>query len=470
MIKSLYIRVVVTFLVSVIAGTVIAFFLSTWIFKDQLNDNAHINIRNFGQDVVEIYRTLPLSEADEFVNKMNQLDLYYIRMVEPSGQTHTFGKDKGHEPISVTQEQVQKVLEGTVLELTPNGLGTVLLGLPVQTASGTRAMFLETLSPPAAAAVIQWGTIFASSSLAAGSLIILIASMFLVRPIKTLTQATKRIAAGDFNVKLNIKQTSELGTLARSFEEMMNDLQQLEHMRREFVANVSHEVQSPLTSISGYAQALKNVELPDQERGRYLDIIISEAKRLSKMSDSLLKLSLLESQSHQLLLVTRDLDEQIRRVIVALQPQWSARDIRFELDLQKVQVLADHDQLNQVWTNIISNGIKFSEDKGSIHVRMERDSRNVTVRISDHGIGIPLEDQKRIFERFFKADRSHSRKYDGSGMGLAITKQIVSLHQGDIHVESKIDQGTTFIITLPIISSISSSSAGSSVPLGKTMD
>ncbi|WP_366296146.1 HAMP domain-containing sensor histidine kinase [Paenibacillus sp. AN1007] len=470
MIKSLYIRVVVTFLVSVIAGTVIAFFLSTWIFKDQLNDNAHINIRNFGQDVVEIYKTLPLSEADEFVNKMKQLDLYYIRMVEPSGQIHTFGKDKGHEPISVTQEQVQKVLEGTVLELTPNGLGTVLLGLPVQTASGTRAMFLETLSPPAAAAVIQWGTIFASSSLAAGSLIILIASMFLVRPIKKLTQATKRIAAGDFNVKLNIKQTSELGTLARSFEEMMNDLQQLEHMRREFVANVSHEVQSPLTSISGYAQALKNVELPDQERGRYLDIIISEAKRLSKMSDSLLKLSLLESQSHQLQLVTRDLDEQIRRVIVALQPQWSARDIRFELELQKVQVLADHDQLNQVWTNIISNGIKFSEDKGSILVRMERDSRNVTVRISDHGIGIPLEDQKRIFERFFKADRSHSRKYDGSGMGLAITKQIVSLHQGDIQVESKIDQGTTFIITLPIISSISSSSAGSSVPLGKTMD
>ncbi|WP_342555912.1 HAMP domain-containing sensor histidine kinase [Paenibacillus sp. FSL R7-0652] len=470
MIKSLYIRVVVTFLVSVIAGTVIAFFLSTWIFKDQLNDNAHINIRNFGQDVVEMYKTLPLSEADEFVNKMKQLDLYYIRMVEPSGQIHTFGKDKGHEPISVTQEQVQKVLEGTVLELTPNGLGTVLLGLPVQTASGTRAMFLETLSPPAAAAVIQWGTIFASSSLAAGSLIILIASMFLVRPIKKLTQATKRIAAGDFNVKLNIKQTSELGTLARSFEEMMNDLQQLEHMRREFVANVSHEVQSPLTSISGYAQALKNVELPDQERGRYLDIIISEAKRLSKMSDSLLKLSLLESQSHQLQLVTRDLDEQIRRVIVALQPQWSARDIRFELELQKVQVLADHDQLNQVWTNIISNGIKFSEDKGSILVRMERDSRNVTVRISDHGIGIPLEDQKRIFERFFKADRSHSRKYDGSGMGLAITKQIVSLHQGDIQVESKIDQGTTFIITLPIISSISSSSAGSSVPLGKTMD
>jgi len=446
----LYIRVVVTFLISVIAGTVIAFLLSTWIFEDQLNENAHINIRNFGQDVVEIYKTLPLSEADTFVNKMKQLDLYYIRMIEPSGQVHTFGKTIDHKPISVTKEQVQKVLEGAVVEATPNGLGTVLLGLPVRTVNGTRAMFLETLSPPAAAAVIQWGTIFATSSLAAGSLIILIASMFLVRPIKTLTQATKRIAAGDFNVKLNIKQSSELGTLARSFEDMMKDLKQLEQMRREFVANVSHEVQSPLTSISGYAQALKNVELPDQERGRYLDIIISEAKRMSKMSDSLLKLSMLESQSHQLQLATRDQDEQIRRVIVALQPQWSDRNIRFELDLQKVQVIADHDQLNQVWTNILSNAIKFSENNGVIHVRMERDVRNVTVQISDQGIGIPLEDQKRIFERFFKADRSHSRKYDGSGMGLAIVKQIISLHKGDITVESKMGQGTTFIVTLPI--------------------
>lgn len=217
----------------------------------------------------------------------------------------------------------------------------------------------------------------------------MVASVYLVRPIKKLTKATKRIAAGDFNVKLNIKQTTEIGTLARSFEEMMHDLQQLEQMRREFVTNVSHEVQSPLTSISGYASALKQVNLSEQERNRYLDIIISEAKRMSKMSDSLLKLSLLESQSQQLRLTTLSLDEQIRRVIVALQPQWSGRNIHFELDLENVKVTADHDQLNQVWTNIIGNSIKFSEDGGMIKVSIEEDFKNVTVRISDTGIGIP---------------------------------------------------------------------------------
>lgn len=450
MIKSLYIRVVLTFLVSVIAGTVIAFCVSTWIFEEKLNVNAQINLRNFGQDVVRIYKALPLREADAFVSEMKQLDSYYIRIYEATGQFQSYGKLNGHKSVMVTMEQLKKVIDGGVVQETPNGIATVLLGLPLKTEMGTKAMFLETLAPPSASFVAKWGLIFAICSLIAGSLLILVASVFLVRPIKKLTKATKRIAAGDFNVKLNIKQTSELGTLARSFEEMMHDLQQLEQMRRDFVSNVSHEVQSPLTSISGYAQALKQVNLADHERSRYLDIIIAEAKRMSKMSDSLLKLSLLESQSQQLRLATLSLDEQIRRVIVALQPQWSARNIHFELDLQTVKVTADHDQLNQVWTNILANSIKFSKDGGVINVSILQDIKNVTVRISDSGIGIPLEDQKRIFERFFKADRSHSRKYEGSGMGLAIVKQIVSLHQGDIRVESEPGQGTTFIVTLPI--------------------
>ncbi|MXO79537.1 GHKL domain-containing protein, partial [Paenibacillus sp. OT2-17] len=156
------------------------------------------------------------------------------------------------------------------------------------------------------------------------------------------------------------------------------------------------------------------------------------------------------SQSQQMRLVTFSLDEQIRRVIVAIQPQWSARNIRFKLNLKTVRLLADQDQLNQVWTNILGNSIKFSKDGGVINVSIKQDIKSVTVRISDTGIGISLEDQKRIFERFFKADRSHSRKYGGSGMGLAIVKQIVSLHEGDIRVESEPGQGTTVIVTLPI--------------------
>lgn len=450
MIKSLYTRVVLIFLVSVIGGTIIAFFVATWVFEDKLNENLQIPLLNFGQDIARIYETLPLSEANTFVSGMNQLKSYHIRIYEETGQFQSYGALNGDKPATVTMEQVTKVLGGEIVQVNPSGVSTVLLGMPLTTEMGTKAMFVEPISLPSTSFVIKWILNFSTYSLIAGSLLILVAAMFLVKPIKKLTKATRHIAGGDFNVKLNIKQKGELGTLARSFEEMMHDLQQLEQMRRDFVSNVSHEVQSPLTSISGYALALKQVNLADNERSRYLDIIIAEADRMSKMSDSLLKLSLLESESQQLRLVTFSLDEQIRRVIVAIQPQWSARNIRFELNLNAVRLMADHDQLNQVWTNIIGNSIKFSKDGGVINISIKQDIKNVTVRVSDTGIGISLEDQKRIFERFFKADRSHSRKYDGSGMGLAIVKQIVSLHQGDIRVESVPGRGTTVIVTLPI--------------------
>jgi len=446
MIKSLYTRIVLTFLVSVIGGTIIAFFVSSYLFKDKLNENMYITLLDFGQDIVRIYDTLPLKEAETFISEMKQLNTYYIRIYEAAGQVTAYGPPNGHSSIPVTLEQINSVLAGETIQLSTDSFTPIAIGLPLKTEQGTRAMFVEQLGPPSYSLLIR----FLIYSLLAGSGLMLVAAMFLVRPIKQLTRATKRIASGDFDVKLDIKQKDELGTLARSFEEMSHDLQQLEQMRKEFVTNVSHEVQSPLTSISGYAIALKKVNLADAERSRYLDIIIAEAERMSKMSTSVLKLSLLESQSLQMKLVKFSLDEQIRRVIVALQPQWSARNINFELNLKAISLSADHDLLNQVWTNILGNSIKFSKDGSIISVSIKQDTKNVIVRMSDNGIGISIEDQKRIFERYFKADRSHSRKYDGSGMGLAIVKQIVMLHQGDIQVESEPGLGTTFTVTLPI--------------------
>lgn len=448
MISSLYTRVVLTFLVSVIGGTIIATFTTSWLYKEKLNDNLMLNVFHFGEDVSRIYDALPLAEAEAYVRGMKQLHSYYIRMYDQGGRTQSFGELNGQSVSEVTPEQISRVLAGEVLQISSQGIVPVLMGMPLHTEAGTKAMFVEPLAASSVSLLVR----FLTNSLIIGSLLILIAAVFLVRPIKKLTKATKRIAAGDFNVKLNIKQKGELGTLARSFEEMMRDLKQLEQMRKEFVSNVSHEVQSPLTSISGYAIALKQAGIPESERNRYLDIIISEAKRMSKMSDSLLKLSLLESSTQQLRVTELRLDEQIRRVIVAIQPQWSARSISFDINLKPIPVTADHDQLNQVWTNIIGNSIKFSEEGGTIHVSMKQDAKTVTVRIADDGIGISGEDQKRIFERFFKADRSHSRKYDGSGMGLAIAKQIVSLHQGHIHVVSQLGRGAAFIVTLPLAS------------------
>jgi len=450
MIRSLYTRVVATFLASIILGTVIGFVITFWVYREKLNETMHTNLNNFSQDIARIYETIPVDEANLYLDGMRQLDSYHVRIYDGTGQFQSYGELNGQTSASVTMDQVKKVLGGEIVRVNATTVSPNLLGLPLKTEMGMKAMFVEQLTAPTASFNIKWLSSFVAYSLIAGSLLILVASIFLVRPINKLTRATRQIAAGDFNVELNIKQKGEIGTLARSFEEMMHDLQQLEQMRRDFVSNVSHEVQSPLTSISGYAKALKHVAISDAERSRYLDIIIAEAERMSKMSDSLLKLSLLESQSQQMKLASYGLDEQIRRVIVAIQPQWSARNISFDLNLKAVNVTADYDLLNQVWTNILGNSIKFSEDGGVINVSIIQDTKNVAVQITDAGFGISLEDQKRIFERFFKADRSHSRKYAGSGMGLAIVKQIVSLHQGDIRVESELGRGTTITVTLPM--------------------
>lgn len=449
--KSIYTRVVVTFIGSILLGCVSSFFFVTWMYEDELNDSLQETLLDFAQDVAQIYDILPSQEAEKFVSEMKQLNSFYIRIYDERGQIdQSFGIFRGDEPIPVTEAQLATVFKGNISKMETNGINAVHIGLPIKVGIERKAMFVERSVASSSAFLVKWVSIFLLYFFIFGSLLIGLAAMFLVKPIKKLTSATKKIAGGDFEVRLDIKQGGEIGTLAESFENMAYDLQQLEQMRKEFVANVSHEVQSPLTSISGYATALKQMNIKDEDRERYLNIIIDEAKRMSKMSDSLLKLSLLESQSQQLQLTSFSLDEQIRRVIVALQPSWSAANIQFDLHLQGVSISADFDLLNQVWTNIISNSIKFSEQESWITVQLEQEGNNVIVRISDTGIGISPEDQKRIFERFFKADRSHSRKYAGSGMGLAIVKKIVSLHQGEITVESTAGEGTTFIVVLPM--------------------
>lgn len=450
MIRSLYTRVVLIFLVSVIGGTLLSFFIATWAFREPLNENLQIPLVHFAQDVARIYEVLPTDEADAFVAGMHQLSSYHIRIYESPGVFRSFGDLDGEGIADITSEEVRRVLSGEKIQRNPNGLTISLVGLPFETKTGSQAIFIDPMGSPSSLFVLKWLLNFSVYALVAGSLVILAAAYFLVRPIQKLTGATRRIAEGHFDVKLDIRQKGELGTLARSFEQMIRELGQLETMRRDFVSNVSHEVQSPLTSISGYAVALKQVKLSEEQRIRYLDIIIGEAGRISKMSDSLLKLSALEAQSPQLRREPFQLDEQLRRVVIALQPQWQERQIAFELDLPDVRLAGDRDQLDQVWTNLIGNAIKFSPDGGQIAIRVETDGSVVTVRVADQGIGIAPEDRERVFERFFKADRARSRKYEGSGLGLAIVKQIVTLQGGEIAVESELGQGTAFVVSLPL--------------------
>ncbi|EKN71281.1 integral membrane sensor signal transduction histidine kinase [Neobacillus bataviensis LMG 21833] len=231
---------------------------------------------------------------------------------------------------------------------------------------------------------------------------------------------------------------------------MAKQLKEMEAMRQEFISNVSHEIQSPLTSIGGFAKALQYDELTNEERSHYLSIIETETYRLSKLSDNLLKLTSLESEHHPFERKSYRLDQQIRNIILASEPNWMEKELEIDVSLEKVQILADEDLMSQVWINLIHNSIKFTPSFGKIRIHLKNIDGKAIIKISDTGIGISKKDQVHIFERFFKADKARERSRGGSGLGLSIVKKITEMHNGTILVESEIEKGTTFTIVIQI--------------------
>jgi|GEM_PF-91354 len=277
-----------------------------------------------------------------------------------------------------------------------------------------------------------------------------------------LTDAMRRMAKGDFNVTLPEPgpMSDELGGLVQGFNEMAVELGQMEKLRQEFISNVSHEIQSPLTSIRGFSRALMNDRLDPQERKQYLGIIEAESERLSKISDNLLKLSSLESAQPPFEPQRYRLDKQLRNLVLACEPQWVAKELELDIQLEEGTIAADQDLLSQVWTNLLHNSIKFTPQGGTLGVRLVFAEAWARVEIRDTGIGISEADQARIFERFYKADTARSSTGGGSGLGLSIVQKIVGLHGGSIGVESRLGEGTIFTVTLPVEAVLSRGAGG----------
>ncbi|MDF2959556.1 MAG: histidine kinase [Paenibacillus sp.] len=450
MIKTLYVRVIATFLAAVIFGLISAFFLTTNVFRDQLTGEAEEEMIANSKEIGRIYSKLKNQEADEYLRSTSTLISYSISLYNGKGQLKRYGNSRNTDMIAIPEEKVRSVLGGEVYRMAGKSPEKLVVGVPFEAGNEQYAMFVHSSGT-------KWEGIFKrlllfslGFVLLTGSVFILVAARYLVMPLRAMTVATRRMSKGDFNFNWSWpRRKDELGELAQSFGEMASELKQMEQMRQDFVSNVSHEIQSPLTSISGFSKVLKTDKIAEEQRARYLDIILTESERLSRLSENLLKLASLESEHHPFHPKTYALDEQIRHVIVACEPQWSAKQIHFELNMPNIKINADQDQLYQVWMNLLSNSIKFSPTEGLIRVTMRLSIQEIVVSISDEGIGISEEDQVRIFERFFKADRSRNRQEGGSGLGLAIVNKIVRLHGGTVEVKSKPGEGAEFIVTLP---------------------
>ncbi len=267
-------------------------------------------------------------------------------------------------------------------------------------------------------------------------------------PIQKLSEATKKVASGDFNIKLETKREDEIGELTNNFNKMVEDLKSIENLQKEFIDNVSHEIKTPITSIQGFAELLEDDNITKEERIEYAKIIREESQRISKLSTNMLKLSKLQNQNRITNKEQVDLAEQIRKAISLLEPKWKEKNITFNISMEEKYFYGDEDLIFQVFVNLIDNAIKFSNQDGSIDISLVEKENWINIKIKDNGIGIEKEQLEKIFTRFYQIDKSHSE--EGSGLGLAIVKRIIELCKGEIKIESKKDVGTIINIKLPI--------------------
>ncbi|MDQ0256804.1 signal transduction histidine kinase [Evansella vedderi] len=282
-------------------------------------------------------------------------------------------------------------------------------------------------------------------------IIIYFTSKKITSPLREMNDSALQFAKGDFENRVQIKTRDEIGQLGKTFNYMAKELGSIDQMRKDFVANVSHDLRSPLTSIRGFLGALMDGTIPKEQQSKYFSIMKNETERLMKLVEDLLDMAKLEGGQIEIMPVPYNLTEQIRLVIARMEPTLSSKCIDIELLSVEgdVMVKADPNRIDQVLVNLLQNAIQFSEKNSKVEVMIEKESNLAKISIRDFGLGMSEEDLKYVWERFYKKEKARSNK-GGTGIGLSIVKHIIDLHDTSIEVESKLNKGTTIIFTLPL--------------------
>jgi signal transduction histidine kinase len=271
------------------------------------------------------------------------------------------------------------------------------------------------------------------------------------RPLHEMSKLTKSYASGDFSKRMKLRENDELGDLATALNTMAKSLATLEASRRSFVANVSHELKTPMTTISGFIDGILDGTIPLDEQSHYLGIVSQEVKRLSRLVVSMLNLSKVEASELGLDLDRFNISEMLFNIFVTFEQHIEKKHIRIEgLDkIESVMVDAEKDLIYQVVYNLVDNAVKFTDEGGTISVSVAQDNEKVIAGIKNSGKGIPADEVSTIFERFYKVDKSRSENAKGAGLGLYLAKSIVELHGGQITAQSEEGKYSDFIFWIP---------------------
>ena len=270
-------------------------------------------------------------------------------------------------------------------------------------------------------------------------------------PLNQVTTAAEKYAEGDLKYTFDVNRTDEMGYLCAQLNYMANRLSEQEDNQKKFIANVSHDFRSPLTSIRGYLEAMVDGTIPQEMHEKYLGIVLNETDRLTKLTNSLLTLNNLNIAGMVLDISEFDINHVIRDTIATFEGTCTNKKIKVNLVLsgEELFVSADMGRIQQVLYNLIDNAIKFSDSGKKIKIETTEKNDTVFVSVKDEGIGIPKESLKNIFDRFYKTDLSRGKDKKGTGLGLSITKEIIKAHHENINVISTVGVGTEFIFTLP---------------------
>lgn len=272
------------------------------------------------------------------------------------------------------------------------------------------------------------------------------------KPIEDFAEATRKVASGDFSVYVPSRNPDyskdALDTVFENFNKMVEELGSIETLKTDFFSNVSHEIKTPLAVIYNNAELLKKENISDEERLEHTEIILSSTRRLSDLITNMLKLNRLEKQVIAPVAEEYDICAQLCECALQFESVWEKKNIEFVADIEdKAIICADRGLLESVWTNLISNALKFTPEGGTVSLSQTSDENNITVIVSDNGCGMNDETKKRIFEKFYQGDTSHAT--EGNGLGLALVNRILELTDGSITVRSELGKGTTITVTLP---------------------
>ena len=299
-----------------------------------------------------------------------------------------------------------------------------------------------------------WLIIFSLVIILVGSLAMWYGSVHLTKPISELNESVKAISRGDFNRKIPLKQYpkdtakyhNELAQLSQHVNQMAEDLRRSDEHRSAFIANLSHELKTPIASLVGVSDLLADEKLDESTRKDLTGILRSESLRLSRLCDGIVILTKME-RDFEPKKKPLQLDEQIRHAVILITEKWKQKEIDLTFTSRPVYCVTDPDLSMQVWTNLLDNAVKYSSDSVHLMIDIQEENDTARVTIADNGIGMSEEDQRHIFEQFYQVEHSHVQ--EGNGLGLTIVKTIVDQLGGSISVESEIGKGSTFQVILP---------------------